>query len=99
MSEPDLAKTRQFHEVQQTCVRDILRFIELNGFQGLHTPENFKASVSDLREAGIIASQLQTGDVFGRRIGSLAAVHARQALDEVASADMTESRVLEVDRC
>src|SRR5689334_19541635 len=98
MAELYFAQARERGEVNQAGVGHSLTFVQLDLFEGLHAAENFQAAVGDLRQAGVVILQREIRNVFRSRVARFAAVHAREAVETGAAANVTKSVIAEADR-
>ena len=74
-----------------------LAFVQFDLFQGRHATEDFQAAIGDLCQPGVIVVQRQACDVLRGKVGCVTAIHARQALQARAGADVTEAVIFHVD--
>ena len=75
-----------------------LALVELDLLERRHAPQNLQAAVGDLRQPRVVVPQRQAGDVFGGGVCRLAAVHARQAFQLRATADVGKAGIDHVNR-
>lgn len=95
--EVHFAKFGKPGERGQTGIGNLQSVIEVHLLERFHAPEDFETLVTDLRQAGIVVLEGQTPDMPRRRIPGLPTIHAREAFEFWAGADVSKPLVIEIN--
>jgi len=95
--EVDLLEVGEAGGVREAGGGEVETLIELNLFEGVDGGEEFEGAAGDLGEAGVVVADVEGGDVGGGGVVGVAAVHAGEAFEVGAMADVEEAVVVEAD--